>query len=454
MGLFLVSCNEPEFVGSDLIEDDAIVVTTQDTFTFHMRTVGGDDITVYNRGSIEPGQMMVGNMEDGVFGRNEASLYLQFRSVFQVPNIEDTDELVVDSVVLQLEYDSLRFYGDFERMHSFEVYRVNEPIPNEGPYTQDVSFNFDPDPIGLRDNFIARPDKLVRLAIPSNKPVLDTISTVPHLRIRLDNEIGEELLSLDSLELANDSILQERIFPGVYIREKESVTSQSFLGFRPRVQNPFVESNRVSGIIMYYREVKPDTTIYGAYRLTVTGSAALQNMQFDYTGTLLEQALNSSGPDSLNFIQGFTGPEIEIEFPYIRNLGNILINIANLEIYLATPLDYSYDEYDPVFFVRTAEITESGELENTREYELAFNQNAPNFFGGSAQEVLDEDGEVIGLKYTFNLAEHFQKMVDGKVTNKLSLLVNPKLTNPQRSVMYGKDGAKMPARLRITYSKN
>jgi predicted small secreted protein len=439
----LSSCNEPSLVGEDFINDDIVDVQYSDTFQVLARPIRIDDVTVFDRSSnIQVGYGVVGILDEPNFGRADYSVYVQYRT-FNA--ITENDGFVVDSVVLQMKYDTIYFFGDsLSKLHEIDVHRIVENFDaDNGVYTAKQSLMTDPMPLGSTPRFDAKPKRPYRLVDFEG----DTITFDPQLRIRLDNALGEELLSLDSIDLVSDSLFTDA-FQGLHILPK--AVSQELLGFQ------FTDLLN-SGVTVYYRV--PDTSVTGfkgrQLELVTTDFRALaQHIERDRSGSL-EQTLydDQNDIDSLVFIEGLEGPEVEIEFPNIRDLENVLVLKAELEIRAVEINGLNYDEFQPVSLIRTSYFNDDDDLVPTDEYAEAFGSNpVPGLFGGFVDKV-ESDTMPDFVRYTFNVSRTIQQMIDGEQPTKLRLNAQPRVINARRSILYGTTG-KIPMKLRITYTTN
>ena len=77
LGFLFSECNDPTFLGADLLKEDEINLSFVDTFTLEAQTLLDSDQTVYYPAIGQVfGKMAIGNFQDQLFGNTDAGLFL------------------------------------------------------------------------------------------------------------------------------------------------------------------------------------------------------------------------------------------------------------------------------------------------------------------------------------------------------------------------------------------
>jgi len=430
---FATSCSRPTPIGSDLLEQDRSNVLFTDTLSLIASTVSEDSVLTY---SSDPTRQLsvylCGQLDDPVFGKASAEINTQFRyGSTGVPDFS-ADNIRLDSVVLLLAYDTLGFYGDMTQPQSIEVYRVTEIMDSVDTYFSNTTFATESQPLGAVYNFVPQPTSNVVLVGTDG----DTIATInPHLRVKLDDAFGEILL--DTSTHTSQEIFMD-VFKGLQIRATQE--SEAMMGFR--LLGPASSVTRLS---VFYTE---NDTVELNYNFIVSEAAVkLDHFEHDYANTDIPPFLNDTQlGDSLLFIQGMSGPNIQIEIPNSQQLGNIIVNKAELEFTVAT-----HPDDNEMIFPPTDRIIIS--RKDADEDFVVINDALLNFtaFGGRAEEVDDGNGNTL-IKYRFNISSHFQNMVNGTFPDPIFLRIFGKQETASRVMLYGPGHSQFPAKLNLAYT--
>ncbi len=419
------SCVDPTDLGSDLLENDQRGVEFFDTLTLKATTVLGEPQFVYGPSvDNQVDDFLWGVMRDSFFGQSSAELYIQPRLDFFNPDFSNS---TLDSIILVLPYspDSTSYYGNIESLYEMEVLRVNELIDRNLFYNSDTSFNFDPQPIAVKQFFPAPGDSTNFVVI--NGTVKDTVLLPGFVSIRLDDAFGNQILNLDSTSLENDENFLD-FLGGLLLRSRTE--NEGLLSFQ--LQNTF------SGLFVYYTQQRDTITEERQFQIGLDQfSARFPVFSHDYTDAFVENFLdNEELGDSLIFVQGLGGVETRLEIPFLEELRSreILINKAELII--------EWDDIDagssPLFAPaeQLAVLTRnsaSGELEPINDFTIGtLSNNLSGIFGGT----LDATGEREGV-YSMNISAHFQRMISGAADNFLVISTFPKAERANRSILKG-----------------
>jgi hypothetical protein len=434
VALLFASCNDPLFIGTDLLKQDQVGLGYTDTTTLYTTTIKQDTFLVYDPSVKILDGFLVGKYKDQHFGTATASIYLQYR--LGNLNIPDFSGAKFDSLILGLVYDTVRVYGDYKKETQLNVYRLSEPMTATLSYQSDKTFASDPISIGSK-TFIPDPTKKIQFTdYPGS--VRDTILS-NQLRIKLDDAIGQELMTApDSIFKTNDNFLSR--FKGIKI--SASTENAGMLAFNPLDLN--------SKITLYYS--KNDTSYQ--YEFIVSSlSARTVSFEQDYTGTIVNNYLNSGNKsDSLAFLQGMAGTIVKLQMPNIKSLDGKIVNKAELEFYVRE-FDNDDPAFKPVSNILLAEKNSSGKYVSISDVIIAVSNGAEaglnKYFGGTVVE--ESVNGVKLLKYKMNVSAHLQKMIQGKSDDSIYLTVYRRPESANRVALYG-TGSIRPPKLKITYT--
>jgi hypothetical protein len=426
--LFSMACNDPTEVGTSLVAGDVINAQKKTDFEIDVFQNSPDSLLYYlPLTSDQPStQVQVGIIDDEFYGRNEASFFLQ---LLPLQNATDLSEMVLDSVVLQLYYDTTAFYGPTNSAHSLMVHEVSEEINRFSRYYTSQSFDYDPEPIGELLNFPPITDKPVYLVEDG-----DTTATLdPHIRIHLDPALGERLLYMDSTLVANDSAFISN-FKGLYVKT-ESETGE-YLGFEA-----YFGGSTPTAITVYYKDPQVDTVTQSLnFGALAGGSVVLQNFTYDLGNSLAAQGIaDPSISDSLLFMQGNGGVSAGLEIKGLENLGKILVNKALLEFTFNGEI-LNYNQYDPLESLILVRKDLDGQYINLERPLIG------------QRDTVSRDP--VQIKYIFNIPDYAQKLADGRIFDtRLRLIPVDAMMNPRRSVIFGSLDLNESVRFSLTYTE-
>ena len=438
--LISIGCNDGSIIGNDLLENEAIELAYDDNFELTAKTVRGDSVATFRVGLIS-NTYLLGQIDDPVFGKYASDIYAGISFGSSTP---DFSESTIDSVVLELEYDSTGFYGDNNVIHNFEVFTVEEDWLNRDTIYSDQSIATSMIPIGSKSFVPDYKGDSIRFQV-RNIDVDSFITLSPRINIRLDDSYGQMLLA-DSAAASNDTSLIAS-FKGLYI--KSTTDGNSIIGLN------FVKSGSISTII-------PKLAVYYT-QLTATGAEKRTYNYLLRDEVYSEFALDNSGSDvgnSLNdetageeflYAQGMSGINGEIGLPDLSSLKGNLINSAQLVLTIADDENDSYP-YNRRFLlskyddggdrVLIEDIVKDGVNISTG---LAILDGAP-------RRVLHENGDSVTI-VIFNISDFTRNVIESEVISP-RLVISPvgRTETPRRTIFYGSKHPTYPAKLRIAYT--
>jgi hypothetical protein len=458
------SCNDASSIGADLLDQDQLSVAYIDTFKIETSTVREDSVLVPlsdNFFSTYP----IGIIEDPIFGSATAGVYLEFLRNGNFISPKDLKGAKVDSVVMSLQYDSTA-YGDISKPRSMEVYRVNEVISptaaliKAGKVFSSQKYSTDATPLGTRNNFVAHTKYKTGsgttevcndcVAITSSVWLEDkkvdslfTLKLDPHLRIRLDNQFGEEILAYDTLSLNTDAGFRNKL-KGFYL--KPTSKNQGMVNYllTAGAANS-VTYNSQTNVTIYYKD---NTGRQRRYQMFADpGAVKVSNFKHNYSPTLLNAFAKPTVGDTTLYIQAMAGSNVKVTLPSLSNLKNsgIIVNKAELEFYTK-----------PVSSVKPASqliLVSDNDGKSSLLSDALFGA-ANNYAAFGGKPVAVTINGISLYKYTFNISYVAQKLIDNGNLNKTFYIANNlKSEKAERTILNGAKSTTFPPKLKLYYTK-
>jgi hypothetical protein len=419
IGLFILqACKKEGDIGLEKqIDEEGLYGTLVDTHSIRLFSVKDDSLISSNYV-----RNQLGDFQDPLFGRTTASI--AFQATLPKNNVDFGTGLVLDSIVLVMAYPATktdRFYGDSSSRFELKLHQLDEDISNDSVYYSNRVFKIKSNVIGTL-NYQAKPDDSITVQnIRAGKA--DTIAKIyPHLRMRLNDAFGQELLSKSGQTDLSSSSAFLASYKGFYF------TATRLSGDGGIMSYDLTNTNR-SYIVLYYR-TSTDTTNF-VFNVN-SSSANINNYTHDYTGTeIVNQLADSNLGNSKVFIQSLAGLRGKMQFPSIAHLldsGAIAINKAEL---VFKPLSGTESPYAPI-----STIAVKGRYDDNKEVLLN-----SGVYSSSKNE------------YRVDLTRSIQFIIDKKLKLKeLYIEDNSKQINPKRTLISGVNSAS-PIKLRIFYTK-
>jgi len=416
--LLFAYCKEPVIDDSDLVPKDKLGIIYTDTLTVISEVVKEDPLR-----SDELAINILGSMNDPVFGKSEASIYFQL--LLQNNNIDLGTNRQLDSAVLMLQYAGN--YGNSKVAQNLVVYEVNETMFKDTDYFSDKTFTTNSNEIGRLNNFVPN--------------FSDSIQTrfakyAPHARIKLDAAWATNLMNQRAEEnFANNGNFLS-FLKGLHV--KAEATNGKGMVYVDLKAN-------ATALMLYYKSTERDSV----FTIVVnTDAATVNNFKHDYSGTLTEQLLqNNRSGDSIILMQSMSGVKTKFTVPNIKNLGNISISKAELEII----------NFKNSFDVST-EFTVPGRLTlNAADAEGKNTFLDDQFIGDSylgGEKVQQTESNKVLNRYRFNMALHYQNVIsNAKVDYGVYILTFPSNRIADRLIAGGGNHSTYPLKLKLTYTK-
>ncbi len=333
ISFLMTGCEKPEEeLGLELQPGSDLLSTNQvDTFSIVAYTQLDDSVRTER---VSPG--LVGAYNDPIFGFTKAGHITQLRLSSNNPNLipdgATIDNIVVDSVVLVLDYflysntnpSSKSVYGGLGEQY-FQVFEVSDSLSVDSNY-------FEYSPVDYVDNDLIKEG--------SNRQKPNTTDSVrvgdsfnpAEMRIPLDESFANRFFEADAIGDLTPTTF-ESLIKGIYITVDETrfnTNKSGIISF-----DTFTDDSRV---VLYYRSVLPDTTRSYSYSFEIRSSSAKYN-KFDHehangVTSLAEQLRGNTefGKQDL-FVQSTAGTKLFLDLPFIENLrdsAGIAINKAKI----------------------------------------------------------------------------------------------------------------------------
>ncbi len=432
---YTFSCTKPALIGSDFLEDQLAFFGFQDTFGLTLYTEVTDSVIVHSDNLTK--QLFtytVGEVQDPIFGNYSAEIFAQ-------PLLPGIASFMIgstlDSVVLQLRYDTLGFYGNRLEPVTLEVYRMTENPEFNKDYFSNGRFTSG-DLLGSL-TFVPRPMDSVTINGPS-----DTFTLAPHVRIPLDlDKMGELLLQDSSVFENQDSFLN--YFNGLHIKMADG--SNSMLGFNLL--------NAITGLTYYYD--KGSSTDLEFKFVITSGSVKTVYMEHDYTGSVVGTALSPDPETDFSYIQGLSGVATRMRVEGLEKIGNAIINQAQMEVFCTFPDGDNEALYPPPPYVITQEQTDTS-LINSEDVAIALSLTGSSsttdafnrIFGGRLGAR--NPGPPVVYRYNMNVTNQVKDIYEGNKENIIYFNPFAKGNIPNRAVIFGPNHPTFAPRLRIAYT--
>lgn len=429
-----IACNQPSIIGSDILPlEDNINIFFTDTLALSATTIKEDSTKVYDSNpALQPARYLTGRVEDPVFGVYGSDIYTQVELLATNPDFSDVD---IDSIVLTLAYDTEGNYGDFSSNYNLKVFEVLEDMNPNQDYYSNQTFMTDATPIG-EINFTPT---------PSDSVLIDTILVKPHIRIPLDNALGERFLNVTDTTVYQSDDFFTNFFKGIKLVGNQA-GNQSILAFNLLDQ--------LTNLELHYTVGDTAQKVF-TFRVK-SGSTKVMNFFHDYQSVNAPVVDFFDDPvkgDSLAFLQSMEGLNVKVEMPNIDNWKNVIVNKAELIVRVAQ--DENSAEYplpDQLILLQNSSLTGDRVLIRDVSISLQRTSSFSGLFGGNSQ-VNSDSGEDI-TEYRMNISGFLQDVIDGiQEDGTLYITTYPKPDQPSRLIIGGPGHSKYNMEIQLTYTK-
>lgn len=418
--LFTACTDEKSPIGLDLI-DNQVATDFVDTITLQAYSMLEDTVN-----TTQSSADILGSLSDPVFGNSSAGIYAQF--ALSGSSVNFGSNPIIDSVVLTLQISS--YYGDTNSLVGIRVHKLTGELSTSKQYYQTSTVDYDPSTLNY---------SLTGYSIrPKTPVVVDTALLNAHLRIRLSQSFGQELLNHQS-DLNNDL---SSFLKGLYI---EAVSHTGNCGYMFMTNM----NSALTGLTVYYHN---DNENNKRYTLPCADECArFTHIDHEYNASsstsFVQQVLQHQtdlGEDQL-YVQGGGGVKTRITFPYLENAFDhydtrIIIHRAELVITNVSPNEQ--------YLIQPSMLT----LQGIRKSDGAIRflpdddyYTTSSYFGGSYDSKTCE--------YRFRITNYVQQLIlqQGDWSNSIYLVVRGSAVRPNRLIFDGTD-KDSPTRLRLEVS--
>jgi len=434
------SCSKPTLIGSDFLEDEKAALKFQDTFGLTFFTEVTDSVVVHSGVNVTRQLItyLCGHLEDPVFGKSSSEIFTQPLLSGIATSLRES---TLDSVVLQLRYDTLGFYGDTLEPVTLEVYRMAENPAYKMEYYSNDTFMILPELLGSV-TFIPKPYDSLTVRHPK-----DTTTFAPCVRIALDVSKMNDLLLQDTIVFENQDSFKH-YFNGLNI--KMSSGSNTMLGFNLLSQ--------VTRLTYYYDTDTNEDLEFNLFCTSgSTGSVKTAHMEHDYTGSPVGEALTEDPEEEYFYVQGMSGVTTRMRLEGLDEIGPAIINQAEIEFFCTFPDGENGELYPPFPYMITQEKTDSA-LVNSEDVAIALTLTGSSsttesfnaIFGGKLTEYAV--GPPTVYRYNMNITIQAQSIYDGNQENIIYFNPFGKGNIPNRAVIFGPNHPTYAPRLRISYT--
>lgn len=371
---------------------------------------------------------MVGDIHDPVFGDSRASIYSQLTLSGSSVNFGDNPQ--IDSVVLTMQLSS--YYGDTTSQVGIRVYQLTEALSEDGKYYQNSTIPHESNALNYSSTGYT--------INPTTEVIVDTGAYSPHIRIRLKNSFGQNLLN-NQEQMSSPQKFKE-FFKGLCITAESHTGSTGYMLITSMTSS-------LSGITVYYhnnRKVNAKYT-FPCDKDCTRFNNYTHNYGASSNNNFIHEVIDGQreiGTQQL-FVQATGGVKTQITFPYLEqtfaDLGKrIVVNRAELVVTDVSP--------DEVYLIHPAALTLQGIKRETSETTNIPDDDyftSTSYFGGTYDAAKHE--------YRFRVTAYVQGIIaqNSSLSNSLNLVVKGAGVRANRLILGG-TGLSNDKRLRLEIS--
>lgn len=397
MGMMTLSesCRKPNLIGDDLLpEEDLLNSSRIDTFQIITYTDYEDSVVTSQNLFYA-----LGSLNSDIYGKSTAGIYAQIK--LPTNNLNFGEGASIDSIVLTMDYSA--FYGDAEAEHRISVYRLTEHMQSGRLYYSDTRFHILPVALGKK-TFVPNLTDSVELN--------NGVKQEPHLRIKLYDSFGRNIINLDTLVLENDTSFLSYL-PGFYIEPDTSAGYSNGMMY-------FDMLSTLSGVTVYYRNTEADSL---SVRFPFSG---VKTNRFTHTYPADAEVTphlttpNTTIGDPVTYVQGLGGLRTIVKIPTIENLQDVSINKAELTVYVAGGTTSQFPSPPKLLLTQLDSSGHNFYYLQLYSYEvyssIVDDVLGSNDIGGVPTQVTDRYGTP-ALVCKYNITRHVQEIIEGSITN-------------------------------------
>jgi len=429
IGLFAACEKTDETFGTDLLPDgEELGVVVVDTVSLLAFTIPDDSLRTSGLT-----RNMLGSYLDRDFGMVNASIATQILlSTNNVGAGVNPADLVLDSIVLAMEFDEFGFgYGNLDPQ-TFRVYELDTLLDADSSF-----FNIKTLPT-LDQDLVEFKGDLIQPR-PLNSAFVGGDTLLPQLRIRLDDALGQRFLDRwGQAELA-DNIAFLDFFNGIKIE----VDNNNMTPFERGILY-FDLLDGDSKVTLYYRDLTDTSGAQLDFDFVISANAARFTMtEFDHTQALspiLPSALADPDLNEYCFVQAGGGLRTVVLAPFLDDFADTDLNALN-KVELVIPTNDAFSpSYPPATQFFAFRKTETGADALIPDQTGIFSSML-----GLRDDVNDE--------YRFNLTLYFQEILNGTLDNTgIQLVSNNSGVSVNRTILQGPAHPLEQMRIELTFT--
>ena len=417
LGTFLIfSCKKKEnLLGQNTIDQNELLGSGGvDTFTLQTFSYFDDSVISDNAPFA-----LLGSYNDPVFGTYNTEIYTQIRLSGNSPDFGDLNTIVIDSLILGLEY--IGSYGE-AGIQNIEVYEIGEDLHIDSTY-----YSFDTKTNLTGTDLVVAGMGAIDMDVENITVIgLDTVDA--QIRIPLDTNLAKTFMteanSGSGNFVDNDAFLT--YFKGLHIKTNNGIQASGTGGIFY-----FNLSDPLSKMTIYYTQDGEQKE----FDFIINSSAAdFNHIDIDNSLTNVETVLNDTISGQTEFYSQAYGSRAIVRFDGINNLPTTaVIHSATLEL----PISHqSGSDYDPGINISVATTLDAGST-------TLFNVNTV----GSYSEFTKS--------FTIDLRAYVQAIINDELENN-GLVFSPLLhsTSAERIIFNGPESTnKKKPKLSILYTE-
>ena len=397
MGMITLSesCRKPNFIGDELLpEEDLLNSSRIDTFQIITYT-DYEDSVVTSQNTF----YALGSLNSDVYGKSTAGIYTQIK--LPTNNLNFGEGAEIDSIVLTMDYSA--FYGDAEAQQSISVYRMTEHMQPGRLYYSDTRFHVLPVALGKKTFVPNLTDSVV---------LNNGVAQEPHLRIKLYDSFGSNIINLDTLVLENDTTFLS-FLPGFYIEPDTSAGYSNSMMY-------FDMLSSLSGVSVYYHNTEADSLNVRFPFSGIKTNRFTHNYPSEAAVTPYLNSPNTTIGDPVTYVQGLGGLRTIVKIPTIENLQDVSINKAELTVYVAGGSSSQFPSPPKLLLTQLDSSGHNFYYLQLYSYEIyssiVDDVLGTNEIGGEPTTITDRYGTP-ALVCKYNITRHVQEIIEGSITN-------------------------------------
>lgn len=394
--LLTFSCTDPNLIGLEVQPpSDGITVTLSSVKNnLKLSTISEDSLR-----SDETSALLLGTItSDYIFGESWADFATQFQLPFNNVDVGSSDTLTVDSVVLALSYAGS--YGNTDALN-IKVYQLTKSIFKDSIYYSKHELNYDVNNLNTATYTALNTEDSV---------IVRGEMKAPHLRLKLDNSLGEIILDASGTADLEDNAQFVAFFKGLYLEAIEATFSGgAIIYFSPSAAN--------TKLTIYYQSTNVDSL---SLDFSLSADAARVNL---FNEKDIAQLVQQADTSTNTYVQSMAGYKTVVEIENLDSLKTIFKNKAINKVNLNFELDgtdtSNYAPHHRMYLVR---VDNEGKDYFLTDYIVEGEEH----FGGKL-----ENG-----KYSFNITRYFHQLLNNEdYTNKLYLVSAGGAVNANRTIL-------------------